>query len=82
MSGTEKCTDPYKGYVDIDLDGDEWEDSARTKHKGHGIRVLNIKNYGCIAVTWNGGKTLSCSTVSIPDVYAIEEDGKFVLSGQ
>jgi len=80
MTDKKENRDPYKGYVDIDLEGDERRLGAGCEmHKVHGIKVLNIENFGCIAVTWNRDKA---SSLSLPDVYASEVDGKFVLAGK
>lgn len=81
MKYDEKNRDPYKGYVHIDLEGDEFEDSARNKHKSHVVKALNIKNYGCLVSTWNRGSA-SYSSLSIPNVYVQEENGKFILVGE
>jgi len=49
--------DPYKGFVDINIEGvDEIIDKVWGNVPTSGIKAMNIKGFGCIAVRWSGGE--------------------------
>lgn len=77
--------DPDKGSVKIALQGASiHEDSVGTVFELEGIKAMNIKNYGCMVVRWKQGTKTAYqeNTISIPEVYAEEQNGKFVLVGR
>jgi len=80
---TTENRDPYKGFVDINIAGvDENLDKVWGNVPTSGIKAMNIKGFGCIAVRWNGTETYQETSMSLPRVLVEEHDGKFILVGK